>query len=120
MAFESAPKRRFAGGGCCGYVEAEEEDVEDAEDNDETEAKEDSKKEKPNPYPLLKAVEIMNAKKTVYVGDSIDDVIAAKKGKILSAYVGKNNFGDIITQSTSPLYSFNNSLFYRNRRKETI
>ncbi len=39
-------------------------------------------KSKPNPYPILLALEALNKSEGMYVGDSVDDMIAAKKANI--------------------------------------
>jgi len=50
---------------------------------------EDTEKHKPNPDPLIKALELFNAKKesTVYVGDHENDISAAKNAGISSCAV---------------------------------
>lgn len=58
-------------------------------------AKEDCKKEKPNPDPLIEAQKRIDGKKSVYIGDTINDVIAAKKAGMFSIYIGTQNLGDM-------------------------
>ncbi len=55
---------------------------------------EDTKKAKPYPEPLLLAAKKIGSKKVVYVGDSINDVLASEKAKIQSIYLGEENLGD--------------------------
>ena len=45
-------------------------------------ALEDCKKEKPNPEPLLLAKKILKCKNPVYVGDTINDQLAAKEAGV--------------------------------------
>jgi len=45
-------------------------------------ALEDCEKEKPDPAPLLLAIEKMRAKNPIYIGDSISDVAACKSAKM--------------------------------------
>lgn len=57
-------------------------------------ALEDSKREKPNPDPLLEAQKRLDTKKPVYVGDTVNDVLAAQNARMLSIFVGKEELGD--------------------------
>lgn len=57
-------------------------------------AKEDCQKEKPYPDPLLEAKKRIKANKAVYIGDTINDVIAAQKAEMVCIYVGNENIGD--------------------------
>jgi HAD superfamily hydrolase (TIGR01548 family) len=59
-----------------------------------TVALEDCKKEKPSPEPLLKAKKKMKLNTAVYVGDTENDVIAAKKAGMKCVFVGKEKLGD--------------------------
>lgn len=45
-------------------------------------AMEDVEKDKPNPQGILKALKLLNSKKGVYLGDTINDKKAAKRAKI--------------------------------------
>ncbi|PIN98872.1 MAG: hypothetical protein COT90_02120 [Candidatus Diapherotrites archaeon CG10_big_fil_rev_8_21_14_0_10_31_34] len=56
--------------------------------------REDTKKSKPDAKPLFLAAKNIGSKKAVYVGDSINDVLAAEKAKMKSIYLGKENLGD--------------------------
>jgi histidinol-phosphate aminotransferase len=56
-------------------------------------AQEDCEKEKPSPEPLLECMRRMDAKKSLYVGDSASDLAAAKEAGIPCAYVGKERDG---------------------------
>ena len=58
-------------------------------------AQEDTKNEKPAPDPLLEAKRRMGAKQPIYVGDSINDVLAAKSAKMPCIFVGTVKLGDI-------------------------
>ena len=57
-------------------------------------AKEDCRREKPFPDPLLKAKKRIKGNKSVYIGDTINDVIAAKRAGMLCIYIGLENLGD--------------------------
>lgn len=57
-------------------------------------AQEDVPKEKPAPDQLLEAKRRMRSKNPVYIGDSINDVIAAKKAGMTCIFIG-NDLGDI-------------------------
>jgi HAD superfamily hydrolase (TIGR01662 family) len=54
---------------------------------------EDAENHKPHPDPLLKAIELLNAKKedTIYIGDHENDIKAAKKAGIESCAVTYSN-----------------------------
>lgn len=58
-------------------------------------ALEDAAKEKPDPGPLLEIKKRMKIKNPVYVGDSISDVIAARKAKMSCLFVGRKKIGDM-------------------------
>lgn len=58
-------------------------------------AMEDVIKGKPAPDMLLKVIQQMKLKKTVYIGDSPSDVIASEKAGIPCLYVGKLQIRDI-------------------------
>lgn len=66
-------------------------------------AKEDCKREKPYPDPLLEAKKRIKAIKPVYIGDTINDVIAAKKAGMFSIYVGEEQIGDYKVKSVNEL-----------------
>lgn len=57
-------------------------------------AKEDCAREKPFPDPLFEAQKRIIAQRPVYIGDTINDVIAAKKAGMPSIYIGKEKIGD--------------------------
>ncbi|MBI2593404.1 histidinol-phosphate transaminase [Candidatus Daviesbacteria bacterium] len=57
-------------------------------------ALEDANKEKPNPEPLIEAKKRLGLSSPVYVGDTINDCLAAKNASMPSIYVGKENLGD--------------------------
>ena len=58
-------------------------------------AMEDTKRGKPSPEPINKAMELLNVTNTVYIGDSPSDTIAAMAAGIPSIYIGKENKGTI-------------------------
>jgi phosphoglycolate phosphatase-like HAD superfamily hydrolase len=45
----------------------------------------------------------MNTKAPVYIGDTINDVIAAKAAGMVSIYIGNENYGDITLTDISQL-----------------
>ncbi|MDP4011367.1 MAG: HAD-IA family hydrolase [Candidatus Roizmanbacteria bacterium] len=62
-------------------------------------ALEDVVNSKPSPDSILMVIEKLNLKKTVYIGDSPSDVVAAERAKIPSIFVGKQNIGTIRFQT---------------------
>lgn len=58
-------------------------------------ALEDASKEKPDPEPLLEIKKRMKVKNPVYIGDTINDVIAAKGAKMPCIFIGTEKLGDI-------------------------
>jgi len=58
-------------------------------------SREDTKREKPFPDPLREAARRMKVKNPVYVGDTINDVLAAKRAGMTSIFVGYEKIGDI-------------------------
>lgn len=69
-------------------------------------ALEDVSNSKPFPDPLLAVIEKLDLKKTVYIGDSPSDVIAAKKAKIPSIFVGRQNIGTIKFQTVLKIIQY--------------
>ena len=63
-------------------------------------AMEDCVEQKPSGKPLLKVLKTLNAKNALYVGDSVDDVLAAKNAGIKSVFVGKEKLGDYNVKKT--------------------
>lgn len=57
-------------------------------------ALEDAAKEKPDPEPLLEIIKRMKIRYPVYIGDSVNDVIAAKGAKMPCIFIGKEKLGD--------------------------
>lgn len=57
-------------------------------------AQEDAGREKPNPKPLIEAKKRRGLNSPVYIGDTINDCLAAKSASIPSIYIGKENLGD--------------------------
>jgi len=68
--------------------------------------KDDTKREKPFPDPLLKAMKDMGENKVVYIGDSPSDVIAATAAKIPSIYIGDQDIGTIRFQTVSQIIKY--------------
>lgn len=66
-------------------------------------AKEDTSREKPFPDPLLEAKRRMNVTNPVYVGDTINDVVAARKANMPCIFVGTQKLGDIQISKTNQL-----------------
>lgn len=58
-------------------------------------ALEDVKKGKPFPDSIIKVIDLLKLKSTVYIGDSPSDVCAAEAAGIPSIYIGKEKFGTI-------------------------
>ncbi len=59
-------------------------------------AKEDAAKEKPSPMPLLEAKKRMGVKNPVFVGDTVNDAVAAKAAGMQCIMVGKGMGGDFV------------------------
>ncbi len=57
-------------------------------------AKEDALKEKPDPAPLFEIIKRIKAKNPIYIGDTINDIIAAQKAGMPSIFIGEKNLGD--------------------------
>jgi HAD superfamily hydrolase (TIGR01548 family) len=66
-------------------------------------ALEDCEEEKPSPKPLLKAMNKMKTKNAIYVGDTVNDVLSAKRAKIKSIFVGKEKLGDYRINSVNEI-----------------
>jgi len=66
-------------------------------------AKEDVTREKPYPDPLLKAKQKMKVNNPIYVGDTINDVIAAKAAKMKCIFVGKQKLGNFQIRQSNQL-----------------
>ncbi len=56
--------------------------------------KEDALKEKPDPAPLLEIIKRIKAKNPIYIGDTINDVIATQKAGMPCIFIGEKNLGD--------------------------
>lgn len=63
---------------------------------------------KPDPEPILKAIDIMGYKKceAIYIGDNADDIVAAKKSNISSAIIGWSLTKRKILLNESPDFIF--------------
>jgi HAD superfamily hydrolase (TIGR01548 family) len=61
---------------------------------------------KPKPDSILLAIEQLDVEKTIYIGDSPNDVIAANAAGIMCIYIGENNFGDINIKNINELLTF--------------
>lgn len=57
-------------------------------------AKEDVTSEKPEPEPLLEVKRRMKATNPIYIGDTVNDVVAAKKSDMPCIFVGTRKLGD--------------------------
>lgn len=58
---------------------------------------------KPHPAPLLEAKKRMNSKNLVYIGDTINNVIAAKNAKMSCVFVGSKKLGDYQVKSINDI-----------------
>lgn len=65
--------------------------------------REDAPREKPFPDPLLLSALRMRAKNPVYVGDTINDVLAADRAGMPVIYVGKEAIGNAQIQTVNDL-----------------
>ena len=68
--------------------------------------KEDTKRGKPFPDPIQKAIKALKTKNTVYIGDSPSDVAAATAAKIPSIYIGNQNIGTIRFKTVSQIIKY--------------
>lgn len=64
---------------------------------------EDSKREKPFPDPLIEAIKRIVVKKPIFVGDTINDCLAAKAAKIPCVYIGKEQLDDYQIKNVNQL-----------------
>jgi HAD superfamily hydrolase (TIGR01509 family) len=62
-------------------------------------AMEDVENSKPSPDSIQAVIKKLNLKQTIYIGDSLNDVLAAKSANIPFIYVGKQNIGTIKFQN---------------------
>ena len=69
-------------------------------------AMEDVSKSKPAPDMILAVIKKLKLKNTVYIGDSPNDVIASKKAKIPSIYVGTQEIGTIKFKSVLQVINY--------------
>lgn len=69
-------------------------------------ALEDVKRSKPFPDSIIKVIKILKLKKTIYVGDSPSDVLAAEAAGIPSIYIGNQKIG------TSRFLTVNDAMEY--------
>lgn len=67
---------------------------------------EDTKRGKPFPDPIQKAIRMLKTKNPVYIGDSASDVIAAAAAKIPSIYVGNQAIGTVRFQSVLQIIKY--------------
>lgn len=68
--------------------------------------KEDVKKEKPFPDPLIYAMKRINAKNAVYIGDSPSDIVAANTAGMPSIFIGEQELGTFRFQNTLEVLDF--------------
>ncbi|MBI5614436.1 histidinol-phosphate transaminase [Candidatus Gottesmanbacteria bacterium] len=66
-------------------------------------ALEDVPREKPFPDPLLKVKTILKSTNPIYIGDSINDTIAAKNAGMPCIYIGKEKLGDFQIQNVDSI-----------------
>lgn len=66
-------------------------------------AQEDSRREKPAPDPLLESKRRLRSKYPVYVGDSVNDLIAANEADMPCIFVGKNSSADFQVVNTNEI-----------------
>lgn len=69
-------------------------------------AMEDTEKGKPDPEPIVKVMNELKLKNTLYIGDSSSDVVAAKAAGIPSLYIGADGLGDMQFENINNLMSF--------------
>jgi len=68
--------------------------------------KEDAKKEKPFPDPLIYAAKRIDAKNAVYIGDSPSDIAAADAAGMPSIFIGKQELGTFRLQTALEIIDF--------------
>jgi histidinol-phosphate aminotransferase len=66
-------------------------------------ALEDAPREKPFPDPLLAAQKLLKSKSPVYVGDSVNDVLAAQQANMPCIFVGNDSKADFEVQNTNQI-----------------
>jgi len=66
-------------------------------------AQEDAPREKPFPDPLLAAQKRLQSNSPVYVGDSVNDLLAARKAVIPCIFVGTNKEADYLIPVTNQI-----------------
>lgn len=64
---------------------------------------EDAKKGKPFPDSLLKAATLLDCKQPIYVGDSVNDILAAKAAKMPCVFIGKNKQADFEVDNSNQI-----------------
>lgn len=69
-------------------------------------AMEDVKRDKPCPDSILKVMEILKIRNTVYIGDSPSDVLAAKAAGIPCIYIGNEKLGTLNFKSMSEVMKY--------------
>ena len=65
--------------------------------------KEDAQREKPFPEPLLKAASLLECNRPIYVGDSINDILAAEAAAMPCIFVGRSNKADFEVENTNQI-----------------
>jgi len=68
--------------------------------------KEDVKKEKPFPDPLIYAAKRISAKNAVYIGDSPSDIVAANAADMTSIFIGKQDLGTFRLRAALEIIDF--------------
>ncbi len=66
-------------------------------------AQEDAPREKPSPDPLLKAQQVLQGKCSVYIGDSINDVLAARAADMQCIFIGQNDQANFQVKKTDQI-----------------
>ncbi len=65
--------------------------------------KEDTLREKPFPDPLLQAAALLDSNRPIYVGDSINDVLAAKSAQMPCIFVGTGSAAEFEVAGTNEI-----------------
>lgn len=68
--------------------------------------KDDTVREKPFADPIIKAIQIIQCKRPVYIGDSPSDVVASSSGNIPCLYIGDNMDATKQFKSMLEIYSY--------------
>jgi HAD superfamily hydrolase (TIGR01548 family) len=69
-------------------------------------AMEDTKLGKPDPEPILKAINALSLQNTIYIGDSPSDVVASQKANIPCIYIGNEKLTEQTFRTTQEVYNY--------------